>query len=439
MDPKKTAGAPDPEFHVRDIAIAELRLDPAARPIGRVDQLAESIREFGLLNPVTVTTDLRLIAGQHRVAAFLLLGRERIPAHVLTTSELKAEMATLDENLLRCELTALERAEHLHRRKSLYETLYPDTRRGGNRGNQFTGGKKRQTAKSAFCQSAGAQMGRSDRTVRHYLQIARKLSGAAKDRVRATPLANKTDTLMRLSRLTERNQIDVVEVLLRGRIRSVGEALISVERSRRMAAAHAFVNTADVRLEHGDFRELAANLPDNSVDLILSDPPYAERDIEMFADLSALANRVLKPGASLFCMIGVYHLPKILQRLSAHLNYQWQITFLMAGNGAVVHGRRVISAYKPVLWFTKGTYKGPVFNDVLFGIGKDKRFHEWGQSEAGFDRLVERYSHPRDLILDPFLGGGTIAVVASRLGRRFLGFDISQDAVQITSARINMR
>lgn len=65
-----------------------------------------------------------------------------------------------------------------------------------------------------------------------------------------------------------------------------------------------------------------------------------------------------------------------------------------------------------------------------------KHHHHWGQSEAGFASLVERLTSPSQLVVDPFLGGGTTAVVCRDLGRRFIGCDIDAAAVQTTRKRL---
>jgi DNA modification methylase len=54
-------------------------------------------------------------------------------------------------------------------------------------------------------------------------------------------------------------------------------------------------------------------------------------------------------------------------------------------------------------------------------------------------RVLEASSRPGDLVVDPFLGSGTTAVVARRLGRRFLGFEIEPDWVRLALKRLRER
>ena len=89
-----------------------------------------------------------------------------------------------------------------------------------------------------------------------------------------------------------------------------------------------------------------------------------------------------------------------------------------------------------MLWLVKGEYHGPAMGDVVRSEGNDKRFHHWGQSESGMAALVERFTRPGDLVLDPFCGGGTTGVVALALNRRFVGIDINPDCIEQTKARL---
>ena len=89
-----------------------------------------------------------------------------------------------------------------------------------------------------------------------------------------------------------------------------------------------------------------------------------------------------------------------------------------------------------ILWFVKGKYTGAPYTDVIFGPGPDKRFHPWGQSQEAFDLLIERYTEPTDLVVDPFLGGGTTGAAAVKLGRRFIGIDQDRDSLDLAQTRI---
>jgi ParB family chromosome partitioning protein len=85
-----------------------------------------------LLNPVSVTAEgLRLVAGLHRLEACKKLGWEKIPVVLVSLDELMAELAEIDENLIRNELTELEQSLQLVRRKEIYEALHQHTKHGG--------------------------------------------------------------------------------------------------------------------------------------------------------------------------------------------------------------------------------------------------------------------------------------------------------------------
>ena len=98
-----------------------------------IANLAGSIREVGLLNPITVVRindGYRLVTGRHRLEAFRVLGRAEIPAFVHELDGLDAELAEIDENLARTELTVLERGEHLLRRSEILKAKGTRARAG---------------------------------------------------------------------------------------------------------------------------------------------------------------------------------------------------------------------------------------------------------------------------------------------------------------------
>jgi len=89
-----------------------------------------------------------------------------------------------------------------------------------------------------------------------------------------------------------------------------------------------------------------------------------------------------------------------------------------------------------LLWFTNGEYLGDWIGDVCRSDRNDKRYHEWGQSEAGMADIIGRFTKPGDTILDPFVGSGTTGLAAIRMGRQFIGIDIDEEALRIAAARL---
>jgi ParB family chromosome partitioning protein len=96
-----------------------------------VDRLAESIREVGLLNPITVGEETEggfpLVAGLHRLEACRALGMTEIGANVVSLTDLKRQLAECDENLAHSVLTTPQRAIFTAKRKEIYLALHPET------------------------------------------------------------------------------------------------------------------------------------------------------------------------------------------------------------------------------------------------------------------------------------------------------------------------
>jgi len=76
-------------------------------------------------------------------------------------------------------------------------------------------------------------------------------------------------------------------------------------------------------------------------------------------------------------------------------------------------------------------YKDNVFTEASFGFKTAK-------PEALIERIMKHSSNENDLILDCFIGSGTTAAVAQKLGRRWIGIDINKGAIQLTAKRLKM-
>lgn len=194
-----------------------------------------------------------------------------------------------------------------------------------------------------------------------------------------------------------------------------------------------------VALYSGDFQDVLLDIEPDSVDVIITDPPYPREFLALYEALACHAARVLKPGGSLVAMAGQTYLNQLYPMIDEHLTYHWTISYLTpGGQSPQIWPRKVNTFWKPILWYVKGEYSGDWHGDVIKSDvnDNDKRFHHWGQSESGIARLVDTFSSSGDLILDPFVGGGTTGIVAVAMNRRFIGIDISDEAITTTRQRL---
>jgi site-specific DNA-methyltransferase (adenine-specific) len=72
----------------------------------------------------------------------------------------------------------------------------------------------------------------------------------------------------------------------------------------------------------------------------------------------------------------------------------------------------------------------------LKGSSKEKAGHPSQKPEKLIEHLILSSSRPGDLVLDPFLGSGTTAVVAERLERRWIGIEHNADYIRIAEKRL---
>ena len=111
------------------IPISEIKINSGRREtdLAYIGELSKSMADVGLLNPITVDSSHTLIAGLHRLEAAKLLDWTEIECTVCSVDRIRAELAEIDENVIRRNLTNTERSNLLARRKKLYETIHPET------------------------------------------------------------------------------------------------------------------------------------------------------------------------------------------------------------------------------------------------------------------------------------------------------------------------
>jgi hypothetical protein len=190
----------------------------------------------------------------------------------------------------------------------------------------------------------------------------------------------------------------------------------------------------------GDFREYAKQIPDESIELIFTDPPYDRESIPLFADLAQIAARVLRPGGSLIAYCGQIQLPHVLSGMAEHLRYWWVNACVHSGKHNQMDKYGIKNGWKPMVWFVKGT-RGDVqtfVEDTVTGA-EEKSHHAWQQAESEAAYYIERLCSPSGIVWEPFGGGGTTIAACESLGRKWIACEINPASAARIADRLRER
>jgi modification methylase len=243
------------------------------------------------------------------------------------------------------------------------------------------------------------------------------------------------------------------------------------------------------RIIVGDCIGVLGTLPDASVDLVFADPPYnlqlnkelfrpnnsrvdgVDDDWDKFRCFAAYdeftrawlqaCRRVLKPAGGLW-VIGSYHNIFRVGVALQDLGY-WVLNDVIWRKSNPMpnfRGRRFTNAHETLVWASMGRKARYTFNydsmkalnddlqmrsDWLFPIcsgaerlkqDSGRKTHPTQKPEALLHRIILASSNVGDVVLDPFIGSGTTAVVAKRLGRSFIGVERNKSYAEAAKTRL---
>lgn len=225
------------------------------------------------------------------------------------------------------------------------------------------------------------------------------------------------------------------------------------------------------KIEREDFARFLTSLTAGSVDLVLTDPPYTisretgfkkvgRNSVERFAvsmdfgrwdhaqiDLNKLAKcmlRALRTGGTAIVWYDVWKITELAQALEKAgfkmlRLFIWEKTNpvpLNARSTYLSNSREIaicaVKGGKPTFnsYYNSGVLKEPIPRH------NGHRVHPTQKPLDLFSKLIKVHSNKGDLVVDPFLGGGTTAVAALQQGRKFQGCDINLKYVRASKKRV---
>lgn len=401
--------------------------DRARKDFTGLGALCDSISKYGILHPIVVTVPredgkVELIAGERRFRAALLNGLKEVPCTLhKDLDEFKKKEIELEENQkgVRKDLSWQEQAELIAEIDTLKRTIYGPSQQG-----KKTGWSQADTARS---------LGISEATVQSQVKIAKIL----KDR---PDIAKAVENLPMTAAVRRAKQI------------------LDTEEIKAAQDAGALEVSHAVRL--GDALELIKEVESESVDLLLTDPPYGVEEIEKGrgkkasvnmsyqASLPESANLNPKEVKELYYNI----LPQIARVLkpSSHFYIFFTIDLYPALRNAIKRAKLYVNP-TPIVWDKEAAtspFRGydysPCYEMILHGCKLPKsrrlakpcrqvlkckplhalaRIHPFQKPPKLLRYFLKQSSDPGSLIFDPFAGSGETLIQAKELGRSALGFE----------------
>lgn len=231
-----------------------------------------------------------------------------------------------------------------------------------------------------------------------------------------------------------------------------------------------------VNLIHADAIEGMRSLKDNSVDLVVTDPPYnlsknygeTQDDLEFNEYLTFTENwlkevdRVLKPHGTIYICMGMRFISYMYVILEQKIKYNFVSWITWHYTQGIGKTKGYSARHDDILMFSKN--KNFVFNIDAIRIPQkfyrsinnmrganpgnvwkfshvhycstNRQQHPTQKPEALFERMILASSNERDTVLDPFIGSGTSARVCQQLNRNIIGIDINKNYIEMTKERL---
>lgn len=405
--------------------------DPSSRArtdFGDIERLILSIKEHGFIHPLLVAKlhepqndyEYVLIAGERRLRAAVLVGLSEVPVTLREdTTALERKAMELEENLIRKDLTWPEENECLLQMHELRQQIYgPATKAPDNKG-----WGARQTAEI----------------------LGRSLGSIGGDLKMAKILRDRPDLKKKVQKIPKAAARKIV--------------LQSIEADKLRALVDSKGIDIGVELKLGDCCTLVDAVADHSVDLLLTDPPFANPGIIATGVTDKATYNVTPSNVSDWdTMLGVYKIliPKLTKKLKigAHvyifcgmgmvyttlMELLGKSGFLMDDLPIIWHKERVstiakdfhyVSCYEACLFGHNGARTRSLWKPrpnliSIPAIAGQLRVHPLQRPDDLLRIMIENSTSPGHVVLDCFAGSGSTLKVSRDLQRKAIGFELNE-------------
>lgn len=247
-----------------------------------VEKLKKSIQTIGLINPLTINENNELIAGGRRFKALKELGFTEVPVTIISDTTLKQELISIDENLVRQDLTKIEMERYLNRGREIYEELFPSavkveeedvTKPEGQQINEELPAEKR-----SFLDVTAEKTGLSKKSIKQ--AIDRDLHSSEKvKQLRSLGELNASQT-NELIKLDKEQQDKVVELVKTRPAKDIKQLVKTATQQGLEEAVDKVINSPSVPKEYASIHNLAKRMNKLSAKVILEEITCEHKEME---------------------------------------------------------------------------------------------------------------------------------------------------------------
>jgi hypothetical protein len=195
----------------------------------------------------------------------------------------------------------------------------------------------------------------------------------------------------------------------------------------------------------GDARVLAAGIPDQSVDLVFTDPVYDR--LEDYVWLAETAARVLKPDSACLVWCSSIKQYEVQPLMKQHLRFVLPLTYTKVAKTYKVWGYKTFLWSTPLLWFQKGgthfhTSHGWLIDTVMDTLESNAvvstatpptQSYKWHKNPEAYGYWLRKFVSPGQIVWDPFTGSGSLPCLCKSYGIHFVASEL--DPVVAETAR----
>lgn len=187
-------------------------------------------------------------------------------------------------------------------------------------------------------------------------------------------------------------------------------------------------------LYHGDAGALLGYLEGGSTQLIFSDPLYD--DYSMYCLLTHAMAYALTPRGNTLLFVNSLHLAENISGPVRH-NVPARVLSVVQQTGGALSGDAIAKSYHLIWTGSHRTAKGKMPDGWVSNhwASHYPTTHKWTKNPDYIGLVLEKFTEPGDLVVDPCMGHGLIPYMCKRMGRRYIGIERDRESFE-TAQRI---